>query len=220
MGPKKKAASSVASVSVSDTDADTDDIPVDRLEAMLVGVTKALTDSFNTCMDKLIYNLEKKLEQRFEFHTHEVFELNHKLDNMEKLCKDQAADHKSLTAQYRLIVAQVDTYRTQLDTMEQYSRNENLLIHGVELPTDAQPEVDLQDKVVNLLNMHSPTLKSWQATSVWRTAQRDLGRPPKVSTQSTQTQTLTNLHVPNPRLSWFVSSDVAFATPSYNSVVS
>ena len=92
---------------------------VDRCESMLLRVTKSLSDSFNTCVDKLVNSLEQKMTICMDVQSSEVFELNKRLDTLEKNYKDLLQEHSTLKSQFKLMADQIDNQRASSDELEQ-----------------------------------------------------------------------------------------------------
>jgi len=55
----------------------------DRVEAMFTRIVGAITVSFNTCIDRMMGQMEQKLMQRLDMHAKETFDLSVRVDNAE-----------------------------------------------------------------------------------------------------------------------------------------
>ena len=153
---KKQAESAAALQDDFSSEPSTGDM-IDRFELMLSRVTKAMTDTFNTCVEKLIQSLDQKMTQRIDFQTNDIFELNKRLDSCEKSIKHLRDENSSLKDQVKSLDSQVAKLQAANDDAEQYTRNENLLIHGVPLPSDNSQEKNLNDVVLSLLTKNFPS---------------------------------------------------------------
>ena len=79
---------------------------------------------------------------RMDVQSSEVFELK-RLDTLEKNYKDLLQEHSTLKSQFKLMPDQIDNQRASSDELEQYTRNDNILIHGVAFPQDNTSDGDL-----------------------------------------------------------------------------
>ena len=140
--------------SVADDDGAT--LTIDRFESMLSRVTAAMADSFNRCIEKLIVSLDQKLSQRLDVQSGEIFQLSKRLDSMDKRNSDLLHENTLLKETVKQLTLQVEKSVDAADELEQHSRNDNLLLHGVALPADGSREGELGEFVVGLLNRHFP----------------------------------------------------------------
>jgi hypothetical protein len=173
MPPKKPTSSSSDS-------ADThNDSITDRFESMLLRVTKSLTDSFNSCVEKLIVSLEQKMTLRLDVHAGEVFEANKRVDELDKRCRDLHAENGALRDSIKGLTTRIETLTLSTDDLQQYSRSDNLLLHGIPLPTDGTKEDDLRQVVLGAFNRYLPGMNVTE--DCISTAHRIASRPHNVS---------------------------------------
>ena len=75
------------------------------------------------------------------------------------VCKDQSSEIQSLRSQNKMLSDQLEGFRGSFDDLEQHSRNENLLIHGIPLPLDNTLETDVCALVVDVINNNLPNIR-------------------------------------------------------------
>src|SRR2546425_508904 len=130
----------------------------DRLEGILVRVTKAMSDTFISCVEKLVSSLESKLSLRLDVATGELFTTNQHLDRLEKKHTELQKENDNLKDHVRSMSARIESLDAALEELEQHTRNENLLLHGVPVPNDGSKETDLTSTVIDILNRNMPDL--------------------------------------------------------------
>jgi len=81
----------------------------------------------------------------------DVFELNRKVDRLEKMNKDLSTENNALKDSIKSLSVKVENVEQSMDDLEQYSRNSNLLVHGIPLSSDLS-EPDLCTRVLGILN--------------------------------------------------------------------
>jgi outer membrane murein-binding lipoprotein Lpp len=126
-------------------------------------LTANFTSSFNTCVENIVDAIGKKFEQRMDCHSKEVFELNKRIDSLErqneKLQNEKFdALNRQLQDKINQLNSKVETLLTTTDDLEQYSRNTNLLLHGVQSSAPSGGlETNLLLHVVQTLNTNLGT---------------------------------------------------------------
>lgn len=144
--PKVTKASTAADIS-----SDNDDV-LDKFELMLTRVTKTLSETFNSCVEKLIVSLDQKLSVKLDVQSNELFEANKRIDALEKKLNNAELDNAALRDSLKGLNARIDSANSVNDDLEQYMRGDNLLLHGVPLPADGSKEGDVSQLVVDVLN--------------------------------------------------------------------
>ena len=113
------------------------------LTELFSNITNAFSTTFNTCIEKLIDSLDKKVTTRLDIHEVQAFDTNKRIDKLEKICNDFQAENAAL----RNLVAQqskeIQILTRNIDDIEQYSRGSNILVHGIQLPQDNSTETDI-----------------------------------------------------------------------------
>src|SRR5437867_12761199 len=84
MPPKIKGNSAT---SVVESDSDSLCFSSDNVIALIDRITANFTSSFNLCVDRIVSAIEKKFEQCLECQSSEIFDLNKRIDNLERLNK-------------------------------------------------------------------------------------------------------------------------------------
>ena len=133
-----------------------DDTLIDRIEPMFVRLTKLMTDSFNACVVQLVSTIDAKLTQSVEVHSSEIFILNTRIDQLEKKVEELATSNKALACQLQDATKERAMLTQAIDNLEQYSRADSLLIHGISLPPPGGSE-DLYTDVPVTLNRLIPS---------------------------------------------------------------
>ena len=129
-------------------------ITITELNDLITTITTNFSLTFNSCFDKLVESLDKKLSTRLDIHEVQSFDLNKRIDKLEKTCTDLHLENKLLQTQVAESNKVIESLMRSMDDMEQYSRGSNLLIHGLQLPADNSPETDLFDKSITMLNLN------------------------------------------------------------------
>lgn len=150
--PPKKAQPTISA------DSAEDDTSIDRFETMLVRVTSSISDSFNSCVERLVCSLEQKLNVKLDAQASEIFNVHKEMESIKQSCKDLRAENQALRESVKTLSARLDRVGSSTDEMEQHMRGDNLLIHGVQLPADGSPETNVQQIVLDTLNSHIPEL--------------------------------------------------------------
>ena len=131
------------------------------LEVVLTRIVGELTKSFEPCMDRVVNTIEQKLTMRLDFQDREIHDLNVRLDTIEKRANELSVENIDLRSQIKLYQNRIDKIQSNHDDLEQYSRSDNLFIHG--LPFDQSPEINLQAKVVDVINKNFSRVKISEA---------------------------------------------------------
>jgi hypothetical protein len=156
--PKVNKASTGGSATESTLEEDTPGMTLDRFEAMLSRIMKTFTETFNTCVEKLVAGLDAKLNQRLEVQSSEMFELSKRMDKLDKDNRGLQEENAALRESVKELVKQVDKLAAANDDLDQYQRCENLLIHGVQRPADNSNEGDLTGVVLEVIRTNLPSV--------------------------------------------------------------
>jgi len=162
MPPKAPKNSSVGSITPTNLGLTSEDdqplLSLDRFETLTTRITRTLTDTFNNCVDKLIAGLDQKLNLRIDVQSTELFELNKRVDKIEQENKQLKEENISLKDSIKTLMCQLDKSVVLNDDLDQYSRNDNLLIHGVPLPADNSAETNLEDVIADIVKSNFPNV--------------------------------------------------------------
>lgn len=131
--------------------AEASDMDTDRLEAMLMRITKSITQSFNSCVDKLIGALDQKLTTKIDYQNTELFNMNKRMDILDKQVVDLQRENQGLKDSVKSLLTRIEASNLEVDNLEQYTKSDNLLIHGIPLPIDGSKESDIRQLVVDVL---------------------------------------------------------------------
>ena len=140
-----------------------------------------------------------KLSQRNDIQAGEIFDLNRRMERMEKTNSDLAAEVAHLRDANKHLMTRNNQLSQQVDDLEQYSRSSNILVHGL-LPANPGPEQNLSQHVLDVLNNSlqlSPALTASDVSAVHRV--------PRPSTSTTGT---TGANRPSPVIIQFPSRSV------------
>ena len=142
---------------------------------MLTRNTRTITDSFNTCVEKLIGALDQKLSLKLDMQSSEMFDLHKRVDTLDDKLQNLHAENVTLRETIKSLNARVDKVGVTHDDIEQYSRSDNLLIFGVSRDSGSMPETQLGKKVIDLINTNIPgvNIAETDISVVHR-----IGRPP------------------------------------------
>jgi TolA-binding protein len=198
----------------SDADMDSTYLSSENVLVMIEKITSNFTLTFNTCIDRIVEAVEKRLSQRIDCQASEIFDLNKKIETLEKNSKQLEITNKQLTEKNNQLHARIETLATNVDDLDQYSRNSNLLIHGIPLTSPpGTSEGNLIQHTVQLLNNHlGTTLQEADINAAHRT-----GRTTNFNTGPNETHAQTNMAVasrPQPIILQFVSKKLRHSTLS------
>ena len=154
-----------------------DDRLLDRFDHMISSMSKSLIEAFNSCVTQVAKTIEDKFAAKFDAQTTENNALHRELETLGRRCAKLQADNKELRAGIMTISTRLDHLSAAQGELEQYSRVDNILIHGIPLPQTGQTE-DLVRSVPDIINQHMSNihLTSDQISTVHRLS------PPKHST--------------------------------------
>src|SRR5688572_3732727 len=79
------------------------------------------------------------------------------MDKLEKMNHDLASENASLKASIRSLTNKVEKIELNSDETDQYMRNRNLLLHGLNIVHSAPPDANLQDRVIEIINSNLGT---------------------------------------------------------------
>ena len=109
---------------------------LDKFEVMMTRMLKAMTDSFNQCVSQISRAVEEKINVKLDVHVREQFVLHERINVLEKRCGELQSDNLVLRNELKKQQVCLDKVSTACEDLEQYSRLENVLIHGVPVPQD------------------------------------------------------------------------------------
>jgi hypothetical protein len=128
------------------------------IEKLAEKIGLSIAQSLSATLSKFSENIDNKLSQRIDAQAVEIFTLHQKIENLEKHVKQLEDANGQLVD--RLNAQQLTTNNLQAssDDLDQYSRNCNLLIHGLpSTSSPGQPEPNLIPSLVSSLNHHLGT---------------------------------------------------------------
>lgn len=124
----------------------------DNLVVLIDKITTNFTSSFQLCVDRIMDALDKKLTLRMDTQSAELFELHKKVDVLERNNKSLEKANDQLNEKIAQLNSKIDALSTTVDDLDQYSRNQNLLIHGIShTATHNEPERNLSQYVAQLI---------------------------------------------------------------------
>jgi hypothetical protein len=135
----------------------TDDPAADRMEAMFMRLTKSITESFSSCIAQLVTAIEDKLNVKIDAHGAEIFGLSSKIDLLEKRVGELEKNNTALTTQLQSATLEKQQLQQSIDNLEQYTRADSILIHGLPLPQFGSDE-NLYTEIPAVLNNLIPTV--------------------------------------------------------------
>jgi archaellum component FlaC len=135
----------------------TDDPAADRMEAMFTRLTKNMTDSFSSCITQLVTSIEDKLNIKIDVQGSEIFSLTNKVGLLEKRVDELARSNATLTSQLQIVTRDNQQLHQSIDSLEQYTRADSILIHGLPLPQTGSDQ-NLYTEIPTILNSLIPTI--------------------------------------------------------------
>ena len=169
MVPAKKAPSKSVDLSTSTDAADLSlSLKPTELSTLITKLTEAFTLSFNSCVDRLITAMDQKISYRLNVHETESFDINKKIEKLEKENRALSAENITLKDSVAILSGKIDQLAKSCDDLDQYSRGSNMLINGVSVITstdgnsDSVTDADLTGRVIHLLNSNLGTSVSEQ----------------------------------------------------------
>ena len=164
MAPAKKAPSKSVDLSTSTDAADLSlSLKPTELSTLITKLTEAFTLSFNSCVDRLITAMDQKINYRLDVHETESFDINKKIEKLEKENRALSAENITLKDSVTILSGKIDQLAKSCDDLDQYSRGSNMLIHGIPVITstdsngDSVTDADLVGRVIHLLNSNLGT---------------------------------------------------------------
>ena len=115
-----------------------------ELQTFMTSIITAFTSSFNSCVDRIVDALDKKLSHQLDSQSVEIFDLSKRMDRLEKANKDLLSEISDLKDANKTLLLKSEVLDQSLDDLEQYSKGSNILIHGFPLqtPTHGGPETN------------------------------------------------------------------------------
>jgi hypothetical protein len=122
-------------------------------DRMFTRLTRTITDSFTQCIDKLIGSREEKMTLKLDCHANDIFQTNQRVDQL--VLRTTALEKENADLRRQLVESTNVARQLKLDqeSLEQYSRADSSILHGLPLPTQNASE-DLFKSVPALLNSH------------------------------------------------------------------
>jgi hypothetical protein len=138
----RNARSTVNTSDLSDTllPALSDDPHLDRMELMFSRITKSITESFALSIDRLVGAIDEKLSVKIDSQATEIFNLHHRIDQLEKRTVDLERINQDQISKLNDLKSANEKLTLALDSADQYSRAESLIVHGIPLPTNGATE--------------------------------------------------------------------------------
>jgi hypothetical protein len=125
---------------------------MDRMELMMSRLAKTITESFNMCLTKLMLSLEEKLNLKVDTQASELFDLHKRIDQLEKKSDDLLNANQAMKLQLQDCLQQNGQLQSSVDALEQYTRSDSLLLHGLSLPQGPNGSEDLYNAIPDTLN--------------------------------------------------------------------
>lgn len=126
-------------------------------EDFILKLTTALTNSFNMSIDRLVNSITSQFNRRVDVLETSIFDANTRIDGLENEIKKLKSENTNLHDELAVANAKVRSLTENYDTLEQYSRSDNLLIHGVPYLSEANEKL-LDKTVIDMLNTNLPNL--------------------------------------------------------------
>jgi hypothetical protein len=142
---------------VSDTSLGLPDDAPDRMELLLMRLTKSITDSFNVCISNLVQAFEEKFNVKADAQGNDIFGLSTKISQLEKRVDDLTSANHALSSNVQL-QQEKQQLAQAVDGLEQHSRADSLLIHGMPLPQLGTTE-DLYSDIPRMINSLIPSVQ-------------------------------------------------------------
>jgi hypothetical protein len=130
---------------------------MDRMEAMFHRLTRLITESFNTTITKLVSAIDEKTNVKIDVQASEIYALSNKVSSLEKRIDDVTNINTDLLMKLTSLTQENQRLAQAMDNLEQHSRADSLLIHGLPLPSSGATE-DLYSLVPSTLNNLIPTV--------------------------------------------------------------
>src|SRR3989442_6003242 len=198
-----------ASSSAVDSDTEPPCFSTGNVMLLVEKLTANFTSSFSSCVDKIVEAIEKKLDMKIDCQASEIFELHKKVEQLEKQNKNLESINNQLNDKINQINTKLETLTAAIDDKDQYSRNTNLILHGVpSLATPDGHENQLMQHVIQVLNTNLGTTIQESDIS---TAHR-LGKPTSIvasaNTSASVGSITSQLSRPSPIIVQFNSKNV------------
>src|SRR5580698_2026691 len=127
------------------------------MEAMFMRLTKSITESFIVCIANLVTAIEDKINVKIDVRGTEIFSQSRRLDKLEKRIDDLVIINNSLTTTIQEQARENQRLKQAVDNLEQYTRADSILIHGLLLPQPGTTE-NLYTKIPSVLNNLIPNI--------------------------------------------------------------
>jgi hypothetical protein len=120
---------------------------------IILKITNAFQVTFSACTDRIVEAIERKLNNRLDTQEVQVFDCNKRIDKLEKTCADLTKENEELRSTIKLLTNKLSEISTNCDDLDQYSRNSNLLIHGLPISqTSSETPSIIEGNVLHVLN--------------------------------------------------------------------
>jgi TolA-binding protein len=134
-----------------------DDASLDRFEVILIKVTRSMSESFNSSIAQLMKLFDDKVQLKLDVQANELFQLNVKLDALSKSNEELRKENLTLRQEIKNQENQIQSISSANEELEQYSRVDNMLIHGVPAPQPNTQE-NLYTLIPEILNRNFENL--------------------------------------------------------------
>jgi len=115
------------------------DSQLDKTEAMFVRLTKLVTDSFATCIQKLTSSIDEKFQVKLDAQAAENFTLSNRVTQLERKVEALASVNADYLSKINSLSLEKKQLAQSIDNLDQYSRSDSLLIHGPPLRIGWEP---------------------------------------------------------------------------------
>src|SRR3989442_6432865 len=123
----------------------------ERIEVMFTRLLDIVTKSFNNTLDRIVDSIESKLSTRLEAQGAEIFNMAQGLERVNKRLDDVLRENSTLKGNLASLNDSVTKTQKDNDNIEQYTRSDNILVHGIPF-VDSNAEKHLDKTVLDILN--------------------------------------------------------------------
>ena len=94
-------------------------------------IARTLIDAFNLSVDCIVKGMEQQLTHRIDVQAREIYDARKQSDKLEAAVRTLSSEVGTLKETINHFTNQCNVLEGSLDEMDQYSRNSNILIHGM-----------------------------------------------------------------------------------------
>ena len=146
-------------------------------ERFIERMIKAFSVSFELCVDRLITSLEHRLSQRLDIHETSLFDVNKRIDGLDKQCRKLEQENAGLHDSLAVLTTKCGKLEIVCDDLEQRSRSCNLLLHGRSVEDDEMEGGKLTQRVLTTFSSSlGLSVQSGDVGVVHRTRRSDVSR--------------------------------------------